>query len=217
MRDRSPASLERLVAADHRDLHDVGRGPLDHHVDREPLALLAQLPASRPELRDLAAPAEQGRDVAVLGSLRDRLLDPPGHGREARQVALDELVGLLLRDVEPVGHPPCGQAVDDAVVDHLRLGPHPGIDLVRCDPEHPAGGRGVDILALAEDLLQRVLAGDVGQQPQLDLRVVRRDEQVARARRRSRRGSRARARSGSGCSGGSGCWMKAARWWRRSG
>ena len=83
-RVRRPASLSAAVAAHHRDLHDVGGGPLDHHVDREPLALLAQLPAPRAQLRHLAAAAEQRRHVAVLGALLDRLLDEPRDRREAR-------------------------------------------------------------------------------------------------------------------------------------
>ena len=50
-RDCQARLPQRAVAADHRDLHDVRGGALDHHVDREPLALLAQLPAARAQLR----------------------------------------------------------------------------------------------------------------------------------------------------------------------
>ena len=82
------AARSARVAAHHRDLHDVGGRALDHHVDGEPLALLAQLPAAGAQLGHLAAAAEQGRDVAVLGPLLDRLLDEPRHRREAREVAL---------------------------------------------------------------------------------------------------------------------------------
>ena len=74
---------QRRVAADHRHLHDVGGRALDHHVDREPLALLAHVPAAGAQLGHLAAAPEQGRDVAVLGALGDRLLDEPGDRGEA--------------------------------------------------------------------------------------------------------------------------------------
>ena len=167
---------QRAIHVDHGDLHDVGRRPLDDHVDREALALLAQLPTTRPQLGHLATAAEQGRDVAVLGALDDRLLDEPPHRGKAGEVALDELVGLGVGDVEPVGHPVSREAVDDSVVDHLRLGAHSGVDLVGGDAEDPARGRRVDILAAAEDLLQHILPGDVREQPQLDLGVVGRDE-----------------------------------------
>ena len=176
----SPACCSGVVAADHGDLHDVGRGALDDHVDREPLALLAQLPAPRAQLGHLAAAPEQRRDVAVLGALLDRLLDEPRHGREPGQVALDELVRFLLGDVQPVGHPPGREPVNDSVVDHLRLRTHSRVDLIRCHPKHTTGRSGVDIFAFSEDFLEHVLAGDVGQQPQLDLRVVGRDQQVPR-------------------------------------
>ena len=53
-------------------------------------------------------------------------------------------------------------------------------------------------------ILQDVLAGDAGEDAQLDLRVVGRD-QPGHPRPRSRSGSRGPAPSGSGRSGGSGC------------
>ena len=49
--------------------------------------------------------------------------------------------------------------------------------------EHLRGGDRVDVDALGERLLQRADVGHVGQDAQLDLRVVGRDQQVARARR----------------------------------
>ena len=84
-----------------------------------------------------------------------------------------------LRDVKAVGHAVGGEPVDDPVVDHLRLRAHAGVDLVGGHVEHAHGGRGVHVLAAAEDLLEHILAGDLGQQPQLDLRVVGADQQVA--------------------------------------
>ena len=45
------------------------------------------------------------------------------------------------------------------------------------------GGRRVHVLAALEDLLQHLLAGDVGEDAQLDLRVVGRDQPAARPRR----------------------------------
>jgi hypothetical protein len=92
---RSPAPASAPWAAHHRDLHDVGGRALDHHVDGEALALLAHLPAAGAQLRHLAAAPEQRRDVAVLGALGDRLLDEATDRREALEVALDEVVGLL--------------------------------------------------------------------------------------------------------------------------
>ena len=115
----------------------------------------------------------------MLGALGDRLFDESRHRGEPGEVALDELVGLLLGDVEPVGHPPGREPVNNPVVDHLRFRSHAGVDLVRRHPKHTTGRRGVHVLALSEDLLERVLARDVRQEPQLDLRVVGAGQEVA--------------------------------------
>ena len=112
---------QRSRTPHHCHLHDVCGGALDHHVHREPLPLPAQLPATGAELRNLPPTTKQSRDVTVLCSLGDRLLDEPRDRGEPGHIALDELLGLLLGNVEPVGHPPRGQAVHDPVIDHLRL------------------------------------------------------------------------------------------------
>ena len=92
------------------------------------------------------------------------------------EVAVDELLCLLLRYLEAVGEAVRRQAVDDAVVDHLGLGPGAGIGLA---PQDLRGRGGVHVLAAAEDVLQHLLVRDVREQPQLDLRVVRGDQAVA--------------------------------------
>jgi hypothetical protein len=166
---RQPGLGQLVVAADHRHLDDVRGGALDDAVDREPLAELARLPVARADLGHLAAAPEQRRDVAVLLGLRDRVLDEPRHGREALEVAVDELLRLLLRDPQPVREPVGGEAVDDPEVDHLGLRAHADGDVGVVDAEHGGGGLGVDVLPAPEDVLQHVLAGDMGEHAQLDL------------------------------------------------
>ena len=170
---------QRVVGAHHRDLDDVGGGALDDRVDREALAELARLPVARADLGDLAAAAEQRRDVAVLLGLRDRVGHELRDGREALEVAVDELLRLLLLDLQAVGEAVGGEPVDDPVVDHLRLRAHADRELVGRGVEDGGGGLRVHVLAAVEDLLQHVLAGDVGEHAQLDLRVVDRDQHVA--------------------------------------
>ena len=177
---RRPGVAQRVVGAHHRDLDHVGRGALDDGVDGEPLAELAHLAVARAQLGDLAAAPEQRRDVAVLGRLLDRRRDERLHGREALEVAVDELLRLLARDLQPVGEAEGREAVDDPVVDHLRLRARAGVELLGRDAEDRRGGRGVDVLAAAEDVLQHLLAGDVREHAQLDLRVVDREQHVAR-------------------------------------
>jgi len=175
-------ACEGRVGAHHRDLHDVRGGALDDHVHGEPLPLLAQLPAACAQLRHLPAAAEERRDVAVLGPLLNRVRDEALDGGEAGEVALDEVVGLALRDVEAVSHPVGGEPVDNPVVDHLRLGTHPGVNLVRGHVEDAHRRGGVHVLPAFKDLLEHVLTGDLRQQPQLHLRVIGADQQVARLR-----------------------------------
>src|SRR6185503_2482736 len=50
------AGPQPLVETDHRDLHDVGCGPLDGHVDGHPLACGAERGIARSQFRDLPLP-----------------------------------------------------------------------------------------------------------------------------------------------------------------
>src|SRR5690349_3649526 len=170
---------ERLVRAHHRDLDDVGGGALDDRVDGQPLAELARLPVAGADLGDLAAAAEQRRDVAVLLGLLDRVLHELRDGGEAGQIAVDELLRLALVGLQAVGETVGGEPVDDPVVDHLGLRAHADVELLRRQLEDRAGGLGVDVLAALEDLAQDVLARDVGEHAQLDLRVVDAQQHVA--------------------------------------
>ena len=170
---------QRVVGVDHRDLDDVGGGALDDGVDREPLAEAAHLPVAGADLRDLAAAAEQRRHVAVLLGLRDRVLHELRDGGEALQVAVDELLRLLLRDLQPVGEAVGAEAVDDPVVDHLRLASACRRRAAPAGRSKTAlGGLGVDVLAAHEDVAQHLLVGDVGEHAQLDLAVVDAEQDV---------------------------------------
>ena len=81
--------------------------------------------------------------------------------------------------VELLGQAVRAEAVDDAEVDRLRARALARADLLRRELQDLGRGRGVHVLAALEDLLQHVLAGDVGEDPQLDLRVVGRDQRGA--------------------------------------
>ncbi len=117
--------------------------------------------------------------IALLLRPLDHLLAEGADRREAFEVAGDEFLALLARDVEPVGEAEPGEAVDDPEVDHLRLRALTDVDLVALDLEDLGGGRGVDVFALAEDLFQDLLVGDVGEDPELDLAVVGGEQPVA--------------------------------------
>ena len=106
VRARKPSSASRSCEPDHRDLHDVRGRPLDRHVDGHPLACPAKRRVAGAQLGDLALPAEQRRDEALaLGRLLDveHVVADAGVGRE---VAVDELLGLLAADAGPADESP---------------------------------------------------------------------------------------------------------------
>jgi hypothetical protein len=61
----------------------------------------------------------------------------------------------------------------------LACGAHPG-HLLQRHVEHLGRGHGVDVEPVAKRLFQRVDAGDMGEDAQLDLGIVERDQHLAR-------------------------------------
>ena len=100
-------------------------------------------------------------------------------GKRARYVSMYVWAssrGMLEVLREPEG----GDAVDDPEVDHLG---HVALVLRQLRAllaEHLGGRRRVDVLARREGLAELRLAGDVREDPQLDLRVVGREQPEAR-------------------------------------
>src|SRR5690606_22191698 len=82
--------LQALVQLHHRHLDEVGRGALDHGVDRQPLAQEALVAVARPDLGDLAPAAEDGRDVAEVLSLLYAGAQEPVEAGVALLVLVDE-------------------------------------------------------------------------------------------------------------------------------
>ena len=140
---------QSAVAADHRELDDVGGRALDDGVDGEALPERAHLVVARLKLGNLAAAAPHGGHVPVRLGLLDRLRHEGRHAGEALEVCVDELLGLLAGDVQPIAEAVVRQPVDDAVVDHLGLRAHARIDVLGCDAEYLGGGGGVHVFAAA--------------------------------------------------------------------
>ena len=119
----------------------------------------------------------------VRARVRERLVDEAAHAREAGEVGVDELLRRLLRDADVLGQRERGLAVEQRVVDDLRAPPQ----LVRIEAavraEHLERRAIVDVLAAGECGDQRLVAGQVREHAQLDLRVVGGDQASSRARR----------------------------------
>ena len=69
--------------------------------------------------------------------------------------------------------------VDDAEIDRLRPPPGIGVHLCERNPEHLARGQRVNVDPVAERLLQLGHIGDMGGEPQFDLTVIRRQQDMA--------------------------------------
>ena len=94
----------------HGDLHPVGSGALDRHVDGHPLPGRAQRLVARRELRQVAPSAEQrGHEALVAGQDAD-LGRVAADARVRREVVGDEALGLLARDLEPIRQPEVARA-----------------------------------------------------------------------------------------------------------
>ncbi len=124
------------------------------------------------EARDRAAPAEQRLGTARFAGLLEDAVETRADARELREVRGDEALGLLLRYAELTGEREGTHAVEDSEVDGLGAAPHVGRDEVGVDAEDLRGRGAVDVLTLLEHVDERLVAREVREEPQLDLRVV---------------------------------------------
>ena len=177
---RAQAALpHRRVEPDHRDLHAVGGGALDRHVDRHPLAGGAQRAVAGRQLRQVAAAAEQRRHEALVAR-EDLHLDRVAPDALVRgEVVGDEPLRLLARDLQPLGQPVVGEPVGDPVVDHLRHAALLRPDLVGRQAQDAGRGGEVDVGVRGEVGPEPGVARDVGQDAELLLRVVGAEQQAA--------------------------------------
>ncbi len=100
--------------------------------------------------------------------------------REARKIRVDERLRFLPGYTDVLGERERLLSVEQRVVDDLRAAAKlVGVEAAR-GAEHLECRAVVDVLAVAERVDERLLPGEVGEDAQLDLRVVGRDEHVAR-------------------------------------
>ena len=92
------------------------------------------------------------------------------------EVRVDELLRLLAADPGARGQPEVAHAVGQPEVDHLGHRPLVRGDLTRRLVQHPCGRLAVNVGLFRERLLQVLVAGHVGDDPELDLGVVRCNE-----------------------------------------
>ena len=167
------------VDAHHGELDDVGCGTLDGRVDGIALAETPHHGIPRVDVGQHAAASVQGSDITLLSRLGDAAVDVFAHLREGGVVAVDEHLGLVACNVQPLRQPEGTDAVQDAEVGGFGLAALVTGDLVQRLVINARGGDGVDVVVVGKGVKHRLVMAQVGDQPQLDLGVVGTEEHVA--------------------------------------
>ena len=175
-----PGIAQRLRHADHGALDDVGGRALQRRVDRLAFAEGAFGAVGRLDLRQPDFPAEDRLDIAMLAAEGAVLLHVVLDAGEFLEVLLDVGGGFLARDGKLPREAEAGDAVDDAEVDRLGLTADHRVHALHGHVEHLARRHRVNVDAIVEGLAQARNVGDVGEQAQFDLRVVSREQDIAR-------------------------------------
>ena len=164
---------------DHGALEDVGGGALDGHVHGGPLRRRPDLGVAAAQFGHEPAAAVQGADLAALPRLLDHAVEVTLDGGIAGEIGVDERLGEAGGDPDVAGEGERRLPVQERVVDDLGAAPQ----LVGVEPavgaEDLEGGAVVDVVAADERLDEGRVLREVGEHPQLDLRVVGRDEGAA--------------------------------------
>src|SRR6266550_1704924 len=194
---REPLLGEGPVDADHGDLDEIGGGALEWRVGRRALSEGADVEVAIAQLGNVAAAAEDGLDVAVLPGGGDSAIEPGADAREPGEVRADELLRFLLGDAELAGEGERPLTVDRAEIDRLGARAHLGRDLVLRHAEDDRRGLAMDVAPLLERLHERRVPREGGEQAQLDLRVVgRQQDRAGRRHERAADGLAARGPHG---------------------
>ena len=155
IREPSPASRDRAVDVEHRDLDQVGGRALDRRVERHPLGHLAALPVVAGEVGQVAAATHDRLGVAAASGLVDDAAEVVADAAEGLEVLVHQPARLARVDAELGAEAERRQAVGEAVVHRLDLGPHLDGDLVGRDVEDPRRGDRVEVAARLERLDQQ--------------------------------------------------------------
>ena len=167
---------QRIVHADHGTADDVGGRTLDGRIDGGAFEEGALGGIGRIDAREVAAPPEDGLDIALLARRLLRRFHVIADAGEAREIGLDVVARLLAADTQLVGQAEGRDAVDDAEVDCLGAPPHHRVHALDRHAEHFARRHGMNVDAVGEGLLQLRDIGHMGQHAQFDLAVVGADQ-----------------------------------------
>ena len=184
---RQAGAAQAVVGQRQRHHQRLGAAALDRHVQR-PVGLEAQVLGVRIDVVAVHPPAERRRRVLLaLGRGLGPVL-PLHHRGPHATPAIDQLLGLLDRDVGVLGEALDAGAEQEAEVERLgeaKAGVAHRIELQRRRQRLMRVALGIALAVgqarrMLEDVEQRRLAGEQGGGAQLDRRVVQRDHAPAR-------------------------------------
>ena len=169
---------ELAVDADHGQLDHVGGGALDGHVDGVALGEGASGGVARVDVGQVAAASEQRGGIATFAGPFDTLGDEGADVGILLKILADERRRFAARDGELRGQAEGRDAVENAEVDALGHAPLVGGDIGNVEVEDAGGGGGVDVEVGVEGLEHAMVAGQGGDDAELDLGIVGGEDQM---------------------------------------
>ena len=169
-------ALEALVDAHHRQLDNVGGASLNRRVDGVTLGVAPHGGVVRVDIRQEAFPLEDRLHVTFLLGHLDTLVHVFFHTRVGGEITIYQFLRLRARNAQPFRQAEYGDAVDNPEVGGLRLTAHLARHLADRHAINLGGGSGMDIRATPERLHHVRIAAQVSHDTQLDLRIIRREE-----------------------------------------
>ena len=160
-------------AADH-----IGGSSLNRRVDRRPFGKARPRPLGG-NLRRVDLAAKQRLHITVLLGEIHRVVHILANAGEAFEIAVDEALRLAARDAQIACQAKARDAVDHTEIDRLGLAADLRCHLRQRHVKDLGGGHGVNVVTIGKGLFQRVDSRHVGQDAQLDLAVVERQEHIA--------------------------------------
>ena len=158
-----------MLNADHRQLDHVRGRALDRRVDRVTLSGGADGVIGRPDVAHVAAAPGDRFDEAVLARKSDGAVHIITDAGKLPEVLIDDLAAFFAWDAKTLRQAERGNAVSDAVIDHLGFAPHFSGDIVQCDAKHLCGGRGMNVHVGCKRFEQPGFLAEFGNDAQLNL------------------------------------------------
>src|SRR6266436_2649744 len=173
------ALAESGVDTDHGELDQVRGGALQRGVDggafREP-ALVGGLGVS---VRNRPDTSEQRRYSLLAAGLFKGQVDEGADACVFCDIGADELLGFSGFDAQLLREAECGETVNDAKINDLSLAAVVRGDQQRRNAKNLGGCEGMDVVSAAKGFDQQRVFRIVGEQAELNLRVVRGQQDVA--------------------------------------